>query len=125
VRNCDVLARYGGEEFVVELPLTDARGAIKVAERIRERVAALRLAGSDGITLKVSVSLGIASITRGTASLGELIGQAEMVMHRAKLNGRNRAETDAVIDHVADTRPPLPAGQGDRRRAARIQAVAT
>ena len=38
VRDVDLCGRYGGEEFAVLLPATDLKGALLVAERIREGV---------------------------------------------------------------------------------------
>ena len=37
-REGDTLARYGGEEFIMALPETDTAGAIKLAERIEQRL---------------------------------------------------------------------------------------
>src|SRR5438132_775883 len=39
LRFTDVAARYGGDEFIVLLPDTPAKGALEVAERIRNRIA--------------------------------------------------------------------------------------
>ncbi len=39
-RDTDVVARYGGEEFAIIMPETDAKGALVIAERIREAVMA-------------------------------------------------------------------------------------
>ena len=47
LRFTDVPARYGGDEFIVLLPETPAKGALDVAERIRnaDRRAPLPLEG--------------------------------------------------------------------------------
>src|SRR5262252_6485769 len=60
LRFTDVAARYGGDEFIVLLPETPPKGAMEVAERIRNRVASTPL---DVDTKRVvsSVSIGIAS----------------------------------------------------------------
>ena len=42
LRYTDVLARYGGDEFIVLLPETPAKGALEVAERIRDAIASMR-----------------------------------------------------------------------------------
>jgi len=97
-RASDILARYGGEEFTLILPETTAQEAGLVAERARQRVAALKLddkedAGSaDDAT--VSLSLGVASHTPG-ASKEELIEAADAALYRAKREGRNRISLKA------------------------------
>ena len=44
-RETDVVARFGGDEFAVILPDTGREGAVSVAERIRDRIRALRVSG--------------------------------------------------------------------------------
>jgi len=60
VRTTDLAARYGGEELTLVLPHTDIPAATMVAENLREKFAAFehRL---DGITLKKTVSMGVAA----------------------------------------------------------------
>ena len=85
----DVVARYGGEEFVVILPETGEEGAVKVAERIRARVAEQP---SEGIAAmpRVTVSVGVATVlsTRIQAP-EELFALADEALYRAKARGRN------------------------------------
>ena len=83
----DVLGRFGGEEFVVLLPETGAGGALAVAERIRERVAALRFragAAEYGITLSVGIATG-----EGEFDPDALVELADQHLYRAKNAGRN------------------------------------
>ena len=61
IRETDFLARYGGEEFVVLAPGTDLRGAVSLAEKIREAVAAgSYILDSTHQLTKVTVSVGVA-----------------------------------------------------------------
>ena len=46
-RDVDLAARYGGEEFACILPDTDIYSAVEIAERIRERIEALKIEHKD------------------------------------------------------------------------------
>ena len=71
-RSVDIVARYGGEEFVVILPETGEEGAVKFAERIRERVAEQQRrradadAGGDGEHRRRDLSLDAGRGDRGS-----------------------------------------------------------
>lgn len=86
----DLVARYGGEEFVV-LMGGDVEDAIKVAERVRERVQ-IESATGDEISLSSSltVSVGVAPLTDDTVTLEELVEAADGELYRAKRTGKNR-----------------------------------
>jgi diguanylate cyclase (GGDEF)-like protein len=79
------LGRVGGEEFLVLLPDTTLRGALRVAERIREAVGQRPLDGKHEVT----VSIGIAEY-RGSETVGSLLGRADKALYGAKRGGRNR-----------------------------------
>ena len=89
LRQQDVIGRYGGEEFVAFLPETPAETALEVAERLRESVAALGVASPTGV-VKVTVSIGLATASRTTAAVAQLINDADQAMYEAKQQGRNR-----------------------------------
>jgi diguanylate cyclase (GGDEF)-like protein len=86
----DVVARYGGEEFVV-LMGGNVEDAIKVAERVRERVQFESVTG-EGISLgsSLTVSVGVAPLTEDTLSLEQLVEAADGELYRAKRAGKNR-----------------------------------
>ena len=89
-RAADFVARYGGEEFIVVLPDTDAVGAGKFAERVREQVAALDIEHSKSPYGKVTISLGIASITPVQSDEAQdLIEAADKALYTAKHEGKN------------------------------------
>jgi diguanylate cyclase (GGDEF)-like protein len=95
-RKGDMPARYGGEEFTVILPNTNPLGATVVAERIR-RAFEMSETHFDGRTLKITMSLGIAS-AQGPAinPVAVLAGRADEALYSAKRGGRNRVATASM-----------------------------
>jgi diguanylate cyclase (GGDEF)-like protein len=96
VRRTDLVARYGGEEFVVVLPESNAEQAIMRMERIRQAIesGALPLekhkARTSSPSMKVTISMGVASWPDDGATSTELIASADRRMYEAKKRGRNR-----------------------------------
>ncbi|MES1944835.1 diguanylate cyclase with PAS/PAC sensor [Salinisphaera sp. PC39] len=85
----DIAARFGGEEFLVLLPGRGPREAMRAAENLRARVAALPM--GDGDSPRLSASIGAATAPRGDVpDLDSLIALADDAMYRAKRGGRNR-----------------------------------
>ncbi len=91
LRRSDLLGRIGGEEFSVLLPLTTGAGALALAERIREEVAAARIL-YRGTSLRVTVSVGVAEFGRHLRDLDGLLNAADTALYRAKNRGRNCVE---------------------------------
>ena len=87
----DYLARYGGEEFVIVLPLTDAAGALQIAEALRAAVARLNLPRAHANDQPVTISIGVTTFTPGTDAHGveEIIYRADTALYQAKNGGRN------------------------------------
>jgi diguanylate cyclase (GGDEF)-like protein len=90
LRFTDLAARYGGDEFIVLLPDTPGKGAMEVAERIRNRVGGAAL-DIDGRSLVTSVSIGIACYPEDGATLDALAAHADGALYSAKQDGRNRS----------------------------------
>lgn len=93
LRGEDILGRVGGEEFVALLPQCDAQGVQLVAERMRERVEALRL--PHPTRPAVTVSLGLSLVSTDPALSDELaldlaLEAADVSLYAAKNEGRNR-----------------------------------
>ena len=84
-------ARYGGEEFTIVMPQSTHESVMATAERIRTRIETLECE-YNGETLKVTVSLGCATLDRAQSDLaGErLIEAADAKLYQAKEAGRNR-----------------------------------
>lgn len=95
LRHSDVIGRYGGEEFVVILSSADITAAHPIAERIRNRVAEVRIDGF-GPPIRLTCSIGVA--TSDTLGVwGEhLIAQADAAVYAAKRSGRNRVQVAIV-----------------------------
>lgn len=92
IRAYDAPARYGGEEFAVVLPHADQTQALQVAERIRKAVLSHPFPGrTPRETLKVTVSVGVASSPMNAKTKAELLDRADQALYLAKSEGRNRA----------------------------------
>lgn len=89
VRNCDYVARYGGEEFILILPEIGPEGGVKAAERIRKKVVKEKFAG-DGKSIKVTVSVGVASYPKDGDDPQAIIREADAALYQAKESGRNQ-----------------------------------
>ena len=88
----DVAARYGGEEFAIVLPNTDSRGALTVAETVREAVASASQEARGKGRAGVTVSIGAASmVPSATETPARLIETADRALYEAKRRGRNQA----------------------------------
>lgn len=93
------VARHGGDQFVVLCEVyTREQGAIRLAERLTETLAApFLLAGEEVLT---SASIGIA-ISDESSSPDSMLRDAETAMQRAKTRGRGRYE---LFDETLHTR---------------------
>ena len=88
-RSHDAVGRYGGEEFVISLPGTQLKTAIAIAERTRVAVEKL-VEGEDLPMPSLSVSIGVATLTRHVKDGDELLDQADRGLYKAKQTGRNQ-----------------------------------
>jgi diguanylate cyclase (GGDEF)-like protein len=96
VREIDIPARYGGEEFAILVVRADKKEAKKIAERIRKNVMDHEFK-ADRQSLRVTVSLGIASYPSDASSKEELLEKADQALYGAKEGGRNRTVLYADI----------------------------
>jgi two-component system cell cycle response regulator len=90
VRGIDLVARYGGEEFVVVMPDTESEVAYRVAERLRETIAAEPFAVGGGVRVRVTVSAGISSVNSAVDTPQSVLRRCDQALYRAKGEGRNR-----------------------------------
>lgn len=87
----DWTARYGGEEFFILLSETDHKGALAVAERLRELLTT-NMTEFEGQALNVTASFGVATFDPSVEpelSLDDLIKKADKCLYQAKKGGRN------------------------------------
>jgi diguanylate cyclase (GGDEF)-like protein len=90
LRETDIYCRYGGEEFAFVFPDTGLAEASRLANRLRESVAATAIEVGNGQTVPISLSLGLVQVDELALDLA--LNQADQAMYRAKVAGRNRIE---------------------------------
>jgi len=95
-RGMDLACRLGGEEFVIIMPDTDIARAYQVGERLRAYVAAENFAISSSQAIRVTASVGIATLERGDDTPETIYKRADNALYAAKRRGRNRVAADAA-----------------------------
>jgi len=85
IRSSDLAARLGGDEFAVVLVNTDGKGAVIVADKLRECVARAYPIGQ--LTIAISVSVGIAEYPQSGTTCDALLRGADEAMYRDKSAG--------------------------------------
>jgi diguanylate cyclase (GGDEF)-like protein len=95
-RETDVVARFGGDEFALVLPDTGLSGAVAVAERIRERIAAHEFLATDGLVIRLTASVGVATLPDMTGSADGLVQAADAAMYQVKARGKNGIQAGTV-----------------------------
>lgn len=96
----DTVAHLGKDEFAIVLEdAGDLRGALRVAERVREGLAAPLSAGEHEEVF-VTASVGIVLATRDQARPERLLRDAEAAAHRAKTLGVGRFEVYDADRHT-------------------------
>jgi diguanylate cyclase (GGDEF)-like protein len=96
IRQTDMCFRYGGEEFLIMLSNAESAGALRIAERIRQSIAALKFDSEKG-PLQITASIGCATMSLDD-SMETLVQRADKSLYQAKHLGRNRviADTDDI-----------------------------
>jgi diguanylate cyclase (GGDEF)-like protein len=91
LRTTDLLARYGGEEFAAILPQTNLSQALKVAQRMQEAIAQLKIPHSASAAGSyITISIGVASTVPFEPNLASLLlDEVDRRLYDAKRQGRN------------------------------------
>jgi diguanylate cyclase (GGDEF)-like protein len=100
VRNGDIVCRLGGEEFGVIMEQANRDRALRLAERLVERVASVDFPGVGQVTVSVGVAIG----PEHAMNPRELAACAEAAMMTAKARGRNGI---VFYDEEASERPEV------------------
>lgn len=108
------LARIGGDEFTILLEDIGGCGdAVRVAERIQERLGIPFIVGEQRVV--TAASIGIAFCATSYSNSEELVRDAEIAMYRAKREGKARCQVfDSAMHASAVKRLRL---ETDLRRA--------
>lgn len=80
-----------GDEFAIIVPGTDLEGTFNLAERVRERIADLRIPSLDGQReITVTTSCGVAAVPPVAADERMLPAAADGALREAKQTGKNK-----------------------------------
>lgn len=89
IRQGEGVFRMGGEEFLLLSSSADIKHLIVAAERLRRRIAALRIEHEER-QLQVTISIGLAQREPDHTHFDSLLISADKALYRAKETGRNR-----------------------------------
>ncbi len=89
-RVTDIACRLGGEEFALLLPETARPGAIHLAQRLRRSIRDYPYQVYTEETLKVTASVGVATVSAGATPPESLLKVADRALYKAKASGRDR-----------------------------------
>lgn len=90
MRATDLVARFGGEEFAAILFRATLDDAMRIADEVREQLAATPVLGVSGEELSATVSAGCSAIAPEQESAEDLLRAADVALYMAKRAGRDR-----------------------------------
>ncbi len=93
LRSDDSSGRLGGDEFCFVLPDADSDEAVRLAERMRERLNTMAFGMNGGAPFTASATFGVAA-WQPHMGARELVEAADRALYRAKASGRNRVCVD-------------------------------
>jgi diguanylate cyclase (GGDEF)-like protein len=86
IRSSDYFGRWGGEEFLIILPDTSYENALKIAEKLRKKIAVHSFKN-----VKITSSFGVTEFKRGE-SVDNIMARADEALYEAKESGRNQVK---------------------------------
>ena len=92
MRQTDVLARLGGDEFGIIMETTSIEDAEVIIERLRDAIQNIEVVW-EGIQHHVSASFGLTALDENSASVTDLMRDADTACYLAKESGRNCVRT--------------------------------
>ncbi|HZC75754.1 MAG TPA: diguanylate cyclase [Gaiellaceae bacterium] len=114
VRPEDVICRLGGEEFAVVMDECGGEDAVRVAERVQSRLAAVDFPSIGRMTVSVGLALG----PEHAMNPRELAACAEAAMMTAKAQGKNQV---VLYAEEGTRRPDAPGIERDVRSIAHLK----
>lgn len=99
LRDTDITFRYGGDEFVAILSQTGLDSAMQVAERIRVQVEKKRFLIRDGMEIRMTTSIGVATVPIHASTKKEILTVADQALYGVKKSFRNKviAASDILV----------------------------
>ncbi|NOT12702.1 MAG: EAL domain-containing protein [Methylococcaceae bacterium] len=86
MRSTDLLCRYGGDEFTLIMPHAELQGIQQNATKINQMLLSNEFC-YDGVSYPISISIGISIFPQHGLTVSELLENAELAMHQAKISG--------------------------------------
>ena len=106
-RNVDYVGRYAGDEFIIIFPDTPLADAVRLAERIRTKVAEHSFKSHE-LFVSSTISIGVADFDmKRRKTTDDLVDAADKCLYQAKRAGRNRVFSSLRIlekkaaEHIA------------------------
>lgn len=117
LRKIDFPCRYGGDEIIILLPQAGGEEARKLANRLSEEIAEIKIPVpfSKAREVSVSMSIGISTFPADASSMEGLLGKADDALYWVKSHGRGRIAlaAEAAAAKAEEKRAAEAPGAGD------------
>jgi diguanylate cyclase (GGDEF)-like protein len=90
LRDSDISFRYGGDEFVMILSHTGLEAAVFVAERIRTQIEKKRFLAREGMDIRLTASIGVATVPQHAGTKQQILKAADEALYGVKKAVRNK-----------------------------------